>query len=80
MPHRAWSLVRTMALVFAGLCLVQLALSFMLLGLEPGQGSYAILIVQLGLVLAFAALAVYANANRRQAERARLRERGGRHA
>ena len=80
MPQLAWGLVRTMALVFAVVCLAQLVLSLVLLGLQPGRGSYVLIIVQLGLVLAFAGLAVYANANRRQVLRQQRRERGGRHA
>ncbi|HUR25320.1 MAG TPA: hypothetical protein VM327_04815 [Candidatus Thermoplasmatota archaeon] len=79
MPLVTWSLVRTMALVFAVVCLLQLVLSVSLLGLRPGRGSYLLVILQLGLVLAFAGLAVYANANLRQARRGdRQRENGER--
>jgi len=71
-----------MALAFAGVCLLQLVLTLALLGLQPGRGSYALVIVQLGLVLAFAGLAVYANGQRRQALREQRRRLGGsgRHA
>ena len=76
-PHVAWSLVRTMAFVFAVICLAQLILSLVLLGLHPGRGSYALIIVQLALVLAFAGLSVYANSQLRASKRP-SRQRGGR--
>jgi hypothetical protein len=69
-----------MALVFAVVCLAQLVLSLVLLGLHPGRGSYALIIVQLGLVLAFAGLSVYADSQRKQVLRDQRRDRGGRHA
>ena len=78
-PLVAWNLVRTMSLVFAVVCLVQLVLSVAWLGLRPGRGSYVLIILQLALVLAFAGLAVYANVHLRQARRER-RDRGGRSA
>lgn len=69
--------MRTMALVFALVCLVQLVLSVAWLGLRPGRGSYLLIILQLALVLAFAGLAVYANSHLQQVRREQ-RERGGR--
>ena len=70
-----------MALAFSLVCLLQLVLSVALLGLRPGRGSYALLVLQLGLILAFAALAVYANVHRREALRQeRERKRSGRSA
>jgi hypothetical protein len=69
-----------MASVFAAVGLVQLILSVVLLGLQPGRGSYVLILIQLALVLAFAGLSVYANANRKQALRERWQDRGGRRA
>jgi hypothetical protein len=64
-----------MAIVFAVVCLAQLALSVALLGLRPGGGSTWLLVFQGVLVLAFAGLAVYADRHQRAAARQDLERR-----
>ena len=69
-----------MGLVFAIVSLLQLVLSIALVGLRPGRGSYALIVLQLALVLAFAGLAVYANSQLRQVRRQQREQGGGRSA
>lgn len=56
-----------MAIVFACVSLAQLVLSFALLGLRPGPGSTWLIVFQVVLMLAFVALAVYADRQLRAA-------------
>jgi hypothetical protein len=64
-----------MALVFTLVLLLQVVASVALLGLRPGVGSSWLLALQVGLVLAFGTLALYAHVYLRDARREDLARR-----